>query len=246
MYNFLNGFRFAFKGFTLIRHRGLRWHVLIPLILNIALMALALRIGYHYLDSFSHMLQSYLPAFLDWLAPLLVIIALPLLLILAFYLSTIIANIIAAPFNGFLAEKVETILLGYPPPSQRRLISQGSMVLHMIQCELIKLGYILLITLPLLLLSFVPVINVVMPFIWLLVGSWLLSVEYMDYPLGNHNIRFSQQLGLLKQHKATTLGFGLGIMLITIIPVLNLLAMPVATCSASSLWVNYYSRYVRE
>jgi len=37
--------------------------------------------------------------------------------------------------------------------------------------------------------------------------------------------------------KKQTFGFGLGIMLLTFIPVINFVAMPVAVAGASKLWV---------
>ncbi len=243
---FLQGFNYAFSGFTLVRHTALRWHVLLPALCSILLLASALWFGYTKIQYFTEFVNSYLPSFLSWLAPLLSFLIVPLVLIISFYVVTILANVIAAPFNGFLSEKVETLLVGYPPPSNGRLIKKFKMLAHMIGCELRKLTYILLFSIPLIILSFIPVINLAMPFVWIIAGSWLLCVEYMDYPMGNHNIRFTQQLSLLKHHRKVALGFGLGIMLLTVIPVLNLFAMPIATCSATKLWVDYFSQYYKD
>jgi len=139
-----------------------------------------------------------------------------------------------------LAEKTESLLKGYPPPSNGRKIKKTIMLMHIIKSESKKLAYIVAFSLPLLILSFVPVINIFMPAIWIIVGSWLLAIEYMDYPMGNHNMPFNDQLRLLKAYPMMSLGFGLGVMTITIIPIVNLLTMPVATCSATKIWLDFY------
>lgn len=246
MKQFLFGFRYAFTGFSLIGHKGLRWYMAMPLLLSLLFVGLAIWFGYQQLGNVTESIKGFLPGFLSWLSPVLVTIIAPLFLIVCFYISALAANIVASPFNGILAERVETILMGYPPPSNGRLIKKLQMLFHLIISELRKLAYIALFSLPLIILSFVPVVNIVMPAVWLIAGSWLLCLEYMDYPMGNHNIRFTQQRSLLRQHKNVALGYGLGTLIITSIPVLNLLAMPAAACSATKLWVDYFSRYYKD
>ena len=53
--------------------------------------------------------------------------------------------------------------------------------------------YFLLRAIPLLLLFFIPVVNIAAPFIWAAFGAWMLALQYLDYPLGNHGIDFSEQ-----------------------------------------------------
>lgn len=101
--------------------------------------------------------------------------------------------------------------------------------------ELHKLGYFALFGLPLLLLFVVPVLNVTAPFVWGLFGMWVLALEYMDYPLGNRSIGFSDQRRLLRKRRMLHLGFGAGVLAMTVIPVLNLVAMPTAVIAATLL-----------
>jgi len=60
----------------------------------------------------------------------------------------------------------------------------------------------------------------------------------MDYPMGNHGIVFQEQRKIMITKKKRTFGFGLGVMLITFIPVINFIAMPVAVAGASKMWVD--------
>jgi CysZ protein len=57
-------------------------------------------------------MQSAVPDWLGWLEWLLWPVFILALLIIVFYSFTLIANLIASPFNGLLAEKTEALLTG--------------------------------------------------------------------------------------------------------------------------------------
>ena len=60
--------------------------------------------------------------------------------------------------------------------------------------------------------------------------------------MGNHDLYFTAVKTTLKADRVCALGFGLGLMLITLIPVVNFVAMPVGVVSASAYWVKRLSR----
>jgi CysZ protein len=153
-----------------------------------------------------------------------------------FFTFSIIANILAAPFNGLLAEAVEVKLSGQAPPAMAwtRIIKDSP---KMIFNEIRKLGYLLIWMIPLLLLSFIPVINIVSPVLWVLFSSWILALDYHDFPMGNHQLLFKQQRMLLKQKRGLALGFGLATMGVTMIPILNFLVIPAAVAGATALYL---------
>ena len=103
--------------------------------------------------------------------------------------------------------------------------------------QLGKLAYILLWSIALILFSLIPLLNFAAPILWVIFGSWLLSLEYLDYPMGNHELVFSRQKQLLGQRKGLALGFGGATMVLTSIPFLNFIVMPVAVAGATVLWV---------
>lgn len=238
MFQLFRGFSLAFSGFSFINHKSLRWFTLLPLLINFLVFVTFIATAYKYYPELQNLIAAFTPDFLDWLVPVLLWLLIPIGLVIAFILASITANLLAAPFNSLLAEKLETVLMGYPPPSNGKMLKQISMFIYIVLNELRKLLYIFTITGILIILSFVPLVNLIAPFLWIIGGAWLLAVEYLDYPMGNHNIQLTQQLQILKQHRFLSLGFGLGVMLITMIPVLNLLIMPVATCSATRLWIS--------
>ena len=60
----------------------------------------------------------------------------------------------------------------------------------------------------------------------------------MDFPMGNHDLSFDQQKQRLKQRRGLALGFGGGVMVMTSIPLVNFLVMPIATAGATAMWVD--------
>ena len=90
--------------------------------------------------------------------------------------------------------------------------------------------------LPLLVLSFVPPVNAAAPALWAGLVSWMLALEYADYPLGKRGLNFRQQRELLRRHWPLTLGFGGMTLALTLIPILNFLAMPAAVIGATLMW----------
>ncbi|MEZ5576816.1 MAG: EI24 domain-containing protein [Candidatus Competibacteraceae bacterium] len=74
--------------------------------------------------------------------------------------------------------------------------------------ELSKLLYFIGWAIPLLVLSFVPVVNVAAPVLWALFSAWMLALEYSDYPLGNRGLSFRDQRRLLRKRWPLTLSFG--------------------------------------
>ena len=95
-----------------------------------------------------------------------------------------------------------------------------------------------------LLLFLIPGLQIIAPFLWLAFSAWFLSLEYMDYPMGNHGLDFRAQLGALKKNRLTALGFGGGLTLLMMIPVLNFAAMPAAVAGATAMWCGQKERLV--
>ncbi len=231
--NPFTGFNQLLQGLQMLMQPGLRRYLLAPIGINFVVFAVIGWIGY---SQFDNLLNSLLPetswlSFLRWL--LWPLFALSILLV-TFYTFTTVANLIAAPFNSLLSAKVEEMLTGKKPPEGRQTIRQ--LILPAIRSELRKLSYFLLRAIPLLLLFVIPGVNLLAPFLWLLFSAWFLAIEYADYPLGNHGLDFQSQHDRLKQTRLTALGFGGGVTLLMMIPVLNFAAMPAAVIGATRLW----------
>ncbi len=64
------------------------------------------------------------------------------------------------------------------------------------------------------------------------------AIEFADFAADNNGVEFKDMLARLKQHRWQSLGFGCATYLATIIPILNLMALPIATAGATRLWVD--------
>jgi len=95
-------------------------------------------------------------------------------------------------------------------------------------------------SLPFLLLFLIPVINIIAPFVWLIFSAWMLTIEYADYPMGNHGLRSDEQKYRLSEKRLLSLGFGGAVTVATMIPVFNFLVMPAAVAGATAMWVKQF------
>ena len=231
--NPFSGFKQAFIGIRLLFRPGLKRYLMVPLAVNLLVFSLVAWLGF---TQFEGALERWLPDtswlyYFRWILWPLFTLA---FLMLVFYTFTVIANLLAAPFNSLLAARTEELLTGSPPPETPGSIAAA--IAPALLSEIRKLIYFLLRAIPLLLLFLIPGINVLAPFLWLAFSAWFLSLEYMDYPLGNQGMGFKEQHRRMKQGRLTALGFGGGVMLLMLIPGINLAAMPAAVAGATSLW----------
>lgn len=233
----LSGPHYLGEGLKLVLSPGLRLFVLLPLTINlllfIGLIVLAVQQFGGWVDTF----MPSLPAWLSFLQYILWPLFVLLVLLVLFFGFTLLANLIAAPFNGFLAEKVEVVLRGrddFPPFSWAELLA---MVPRTLGRELRKLAYFLPRAIPLLILSFVPVLNLVAAPLWILFGVWMMAVQYIDYPCDNNKVSWDEMLAWLREKRWQSLGFGGATYLALMIPLVNILVMPAAVAGATLFWV---------
>ncbi|HIF51033.1 MAG TPA: sulfate transporter CysZ [Thiotrichaceae bacterium] len=237
MKQFTQGFKYLLSGFKLILKPGIRSYVIIPLLINSVLFAGAIVYG---ANSLNNLINSLLEQWqwLEWLTwllwPIFVIIALAIV----FFCFSIIANLVGAPFNGFLAAAVERTITSQElqPENEQELLE---VIIISIKSEFQKLLYFAIRAIPLLVLFIIPMVHVAAPLIWFLFTAWMLTLEYGDYPMGNHDILFKQQREKFSKNRQLAFGFGSGVMLLTMIPVVNFLAMPVAVAGATRMFIEH-------
>lgn len=232
--NPFQGFGYILKGMGMLLSPGLKRYLLVPLLINILIFSLAGWLGY---SQFSNLLDWLLPqdswlSYFRWILwPLFAIT----ILLVTFYTFTAVANLLAAPFNSLLAERVEFQVSGTKPPKSNEKIM--AVILPAVLSELRKLSYFLIRAIPLLILFVIPGLNLFAPVLWILFSAWFLALEYADYPMGNHRMTFPQQHKGIKKLRMTALGFGGGVTLLTLIPIINFIAMPSAVIGATLFWI---------
>lgn len=233
----VNGPRYLLQGYRLILRPGLRRFFLIPLLVNILVFA---GLMWLFVDQFDALLDWFLPTgdslWAQLARGLLWFIFVAAASVFIFFTFTLAANLIAAPFNGWLAERVAYTL----DKSNMSAAATDVSVLKSVGLSLIsefrKLVYLSIAILLLLIVTFIPIINLLAPLLWLMTTSWLLTLEYLAYPLENRGMRFSQVRRYARTHRLLSFSFGATVLLATVIPVLNLTIMPAAVAGATVLW----------
>ncbi len=231
------GFQYFCRGLRLISGKSLRHFVIVPLIINMVLFSGMIYLLFRQAGVWVDHLVSSLPAWLDfvrypvWLLLLLVVI------MVVFFTFTMLANLIASPFNGLLSEKVEEILTGRKADQPFAWRDLPALVGRSFRREFEKFGYFAPRALLLLGLSLLPVINLLAAPLWLLFSIWMMAVQYVDFPADNRNTGWSEMLAWLRRHRRDTLGFGGTVYLAMLVPGLNLVVIPAAAAGAPVFWL---------
>ena len=234
MTDFIAGFKYVLNSFGTAFKPGVRLYTLIPLLINGLLFAGVISFGARLLNDF---INGWITGWWEWvrwlLWPLFVIVAMTVI----FFWFSIVANLFAAPFNGFLSAAVEQTMTGIKPHTGGGLAQLPGEIKKAALSEFRKFIYFALRAVPLILLFFIPFIQFAAPFAWILFGAWMLALEYMDFPMGNHGLSFMEQKKVLQQKRQLTMGFGIGVFVLTMVPIINFLAIPVGVCAATRLYV---------
>lgn len=242
MSEFIKGAKYAFSGFGLITKPGIRLYVLIPLLINTLLFTIVIIYGAHLLGDLMDWLSAQW-AWLEWITWLLWPVFVIIILLVVFFCFSIVANLIGAPFNGFLAAAVEAKLTARPQTETVGITNFFHEIWMGLKGEFRKFLYFLCRALPLLLLFIIPLVQAVAPIIWLLFAAWMMALEYMDYPMGNHSLFFPDIRQRVRAKRTLSMGFGSGVLLLTMIPILNFIAMPVAVAGATKLYLDEFNTY---
>ncbi|EMP54981.1 cysZ protein, required for sulfate transport [Marinobacter santoriniensis NKSG1] len=237
--NFFRGLGYLGEGFRLIRQPGLRLFVLLPIAINIVLFAV---LFYFMAEGFSTLIATamgWLPDWnwlqsLDWL--FWILYGAVILLMLA-YGFVIVANLIGSPFYGYLAELTEKHLTGQEVTTEDGWATIVKDIPRALWREVQKILYYLPRAIGLFIIGLVPVVNLVAAVLWFLFNSWMMALQYVDYPADNHRVSFPALRRTLGGSRLSALGFGLPVALAAMVPLLNLVVVPAAVCGATAFWV---------
>jgi CysZ protein len=215
---------YLIKGFKLLVSPGLRKFLAIPIFINFVLYSAALYIGYYYLGE---VINQFIPSWLQWLRWLLWPLFFISFFIIGFFTFTVLANLLAAPFYGKLSAKTLAVVTG-----QNDVMTDPPLTKVMV-AELKRAAYFGSRALPLVILSIIPGVNFIAPFLWALFSAWGMALEYMAYPLENRGVLFSEQRRLIKTIRVGALSFG-GLAAIGLtVPLFNILVAPAAVIGAT-------------
>ena len=236
-----SGASYFFQGFSLIKTKGLKRFVLVPLFINIVLFFTAFYFLLDYIQMSVNYIVALIPDWLGWLKDGLLFVLWPIaiitvLLVFALIFGTL-ANWIAAPFNGLLSEKVERHLTNADMGNEG-LLDAFKDIPRTLGREFSKLGYFIPRALGFLLLFFfLPLLGQI---IWFLFTAWMMAIQYVDYPFDNAKGSFRQTRDALRKDKSRAFSFGVLVNIFSFIPVINFVVMPVSICGATAMYVDHF------
>jgi CysZ protein len=233
---FAEGIGFCFKGLGWVA-RHPRWWLfgLIPALIATTLYAVLLVwLGTHATD-----VAAWVTPFADawgWRDVFRALVAIVIFVIglgISVLTFTAVTLAIGEPFYEKLSEKVEEDLGGLPGEGDQPFWRS---LFRSIRDSVITLVYVLMISIPLFVLGFVPLIGqTVVPVLGALVSGFFLTVELTALPLERRVIPRTQRFALLRADMALALGFGVPLFLAFLVPLLSVVVMPAAVAGAAML-----------
>ncbi len=231
---FGKGLRAPFSGLALWVKRGSLFHAGLPSLgIGIALTAL---IAIVWISQFSA-LQSWIASpgheyllRLHWWAvsPALVLggISLGVLLLV------VLGNLFASPWQSRLAQRTED-LLGADSTRQEQPASPSPSAAEAMLAELKRLGWLLVFLLVGLGLYFVPAVGALLYLAWFLAVLVLfLAYLFAGLPLRERGLSRWSKARFVWQHKIAMLGFGIGLVLLALIPLVQMACLPASAVGA--------------
>jgi len=244
---FLAGFRYPFRGarFVYLQHPGLVRYWIFPILITLGLLAVVFyQLGQHHagwaeaiwasptdggfwggVKRVAHTVFDWVFTFLLGAAALLVVAAL--------------ASIIAAPFNDLLSEEVERRVTGAegPPFTLGALLRD---TIRTVRVEVTKLILYAFVMLPLFVFQFlIPVVGALAYAVFGFVfTATYFAVDYVDWPATRRGYGVRRRAAIVRQRFLPMLGFGAGVYLFLLLPLVNLFFMPAAVAGGTLLFLD--------
>lgn len=153
------------------------------------------------------------------------------IIILGLILYKHIIMALSAPFMSPVSEKIEAHLLG--SDKTYRKTSFTDQLWRAIRINVRNLFMELLITIPLLLLSFIPVIGILFTILIFFIQAYYAGFGNMDYTLERH-YKYNESLNFVRRHRGLAIGNGIIFILFLLIPFIGvILVLPLSVTAAS-------------
>jgi CysZ protein len=206
---------------TLIRNSDLLSLSLIPTLLTLALL-LGLSVAGAWVVG--RLLSDSLGVELRIAAQILMFL---LALLIAYFLYLPVARVLLAPFAEALSRRAHAINTG----QAMRQNNQGWARAMWEGLKLVIFQVVVALAALALGLAFPPVGAPV----GIAIAIFLGGLDFFDIPLSTRGLRLRKKLGVIWRNKSLALGFGAAAYLMLLIPVINMLALPVGVIGATLL-----------
>jgi CysZ protein len=239
------------------QHRSLWKYILIPVLISVVVFAATFAVSFSYTNALInhwltpapevtapagfwakvwHGLKAVFAPILKFFAKILAGAILILLVSLLSFL--VVGSTLMGPFTDLLSEKTEILRQGRPVDSELSFKEILSDLKRVLIEELKKSGFFLGCSLIFVILGFIPVITVVTALASTIFTIFFVSLAYVDLPMERRRYLFKQKLNLFLENKFAMFGFGCGLTLLLMVPVLNFFVPPLAAVGATLLFLD--------
>ena len=140
---------------------------------------------------------------------------------------------ITSPFQDFISAAVEREVHGSAGPEPEGW--KG--FLRSIWQSVVQAIVLTLLTLIFLVLGLVPLLGAILFFIW---SAFALGYAFVSIPSGRMALRFSERLAFVRRHRGAVLGLGVVIAIISLLPILNVICLPIFVIAGTLLYLDVH------
>lgn len=232
--NIVQGVKAYGGTFKLISQLGLWKYFAIPVLISIITASLIVAAAYGWSDNIAHLLDNVW--IWEWGAEgfhtIAEIIGGIIIVIIGLILYKHIIMALSAPFMSPVSEKIERHFLG--DQHSHRNTTNASQLWRGIRINVRNLGMELVLTLPLLILSLIPVLNIITTVLIFLVQAYYAGFGNMDYTLERH-FTYKESIQFVKRHRGVAIGNGILFIALLIIPVIGVvLVLPLSVTASTT------------
>ena len=156
-----------------------------------------------------------------------------ILLVIGLVIYKHIIMAFSAPFMSPVSEKIEKHFYGDVKHLHRKTTNSQQLI-RGIRLNVRNLVKELLITLPILLLKFIPIVNIFSTFLLFAVQSYYAGFGNMDYTLERH-LSYKKSIDFVGKHKGFAIGNGVVFMLCLLIPIVGIvIVLPLSVTAATT------------
>lgn len=245
--NFIEDFTEGVNSFkqahTFIWKNGLWYYLILPGIINLIIFATTFMVMWTWADSLSESIVNFIDSrvfalsIVEWLknvALLFFSLLLKVLFVVAYMaIYKYVVLIIMSPVLALLSERTEEILTG--KISAFNILHFLKDLLRGILISLRNLAIELILYLILLIISFIPIVNIPVPVIMFCISSYYTGFGMMDYYNERKRMTMRQSVLLLRYHKWKAVANGAGFYAILAIPIVGWLIAPAYAIVAATL-----------
>ena len=232
--NIISGIKAYFGAFSLISKLKLWKYFAIPMLISFITAIIIFGSAYGLSDNIGSFISKIW--IWDWgkdtFTTISNVIGGLIIIVIGLILYKHIIMALSAPFMSPVSEKIEVHLTGNVRHNHRNT-TFSEQLWRGIRINGRNLFMELLLTIPILLLKFIPIVNIFSTILLFVVQAYYAGFGNMDYTLERH-FKYKESLQFVRNHRGLAIGNGIVFMLFLLIPVIGvILVLPLSVTAAT-------------